>query len=694
MTGWAIDAAVGGGLLLAIGGVARLPTLNRLGTRLALRLFGRKVETAGRRRHERRELLHAARLPVTYRRYAARTLLYSSLLGVAGSLLAVGLVEQALRHLVAGGPAGTAGPQGLQLGRAGSLSREQVFGLMIASGSALGFGSAGLTYYWRWNRIERMADERARQIEASLPRTVAFLYALSRSGMPIPEVLRTAAQQSSLGRCGDELGLIVARIDVLGVDLTTALSRATNRTPDRSFAEFVENFRSVLQSGRDVPAYLREEYDRRQAERLQDQDQVLDLLSALAEGYVAGLVAGPLFVITILVVAGLLVGGTLGLLQLVVYVGLPLANVGFVGYLGRVTAPLRPGFDGVREERSAAGESIHRATGPPSIRDVRDQPNSPDRRSTNGGFPELREVRRLVDWPARPLETLIDAPATVWYLSVPMGVLFLVAAGFPVLTGAAPVTAATVDDLLIGAGLVVAAPYAVVRLVHKRRLRRLEAAIPDLLDRLASTNEAGMTFTESLRRVERSDLGALDDEVGRLLADIDWGARAEPALGRFSSRLGSPSVARMTALITNAMRASGQLGPVLRIAAEEARGRRRLRRSRRQEMLLYVVIIYLAALVFLAIAYALQTVLIPAIPSPETIDAIARNSDRVGIALPGARSAAPSRTAYTRLLFHGAVIQSTVSGFVAGQMGEGSPLDGTKHAVAMVAVAYTAFQLI
>ncbi len=693
MTEWAAGVVVGAWVLLALGGATRFPKVHQRFTWLALRLFRHSVETAGRGRRERRELLQAARLPITYRKYAVNTLLYSTLLGVAGSLLAVGVLQLTLSHFSPERLTDLVGPPWPPLGGAGTVSRWHVFALMLCVASTLGFGGAGLAYHLRWTRIERLAEKRARRIEASLPRAIAFIYALSRSGMPVPAVLRTAANQSSLGRTGDEIGVIVARIDVLGVDVTTALARATNRTPSRTFAEFIENFRSVLQSGRAVPAYLRAEYDRQQAERAQDQEQVLDLLSALAEGYVAGLVAGPLFVITILVVAGLLVGGVLGILKLVVYVAIPLVNVGFIGYLSRVTAPLRPGFVAVPEDGLDEGETIERAEEAQPVRGHRRVDSTAQSRSTTAHSGRFRRLRRLIEWPERPLESVTRDPGKVASFSVPIGFVFLITAGYPLLSGAAPVTAATVDDLLIGTVLVTVSPYAAARLLYKRRLRRLEAAIPDFLDRLASTNEAGMTFTDSLRRVERSDLGALDEAVGRLLADIEWGARAEQALGRFGRRLGSPSVTRLVALITNALRASGHLGPVLRIAAEEARGRRRLQKARRQQMLLYIVIIYLACFVFLAIAYALQTVLIPAIPGSETINAIARNSARVGVGLPETGSTTPSRTAYTRILFHAAIIQSSVSGFVAGQMGEGSPLDGVKHAVAMVTIAYTAFQL-
>jgi len=112
------------------------------------------------------------------------------------------------------------------------------------------------------------------------------------------------------------------------------------------------------------------------------------------------------------------------------------------------------------------------------------------------------------------------------------------------------------------------ASYAVVYEAHKRRVRRIESAVPDFLDRLASVNEAGTSVVGSVRRVADSNLEALTDDLQRTRRDIDWGADVGTALRRLERRVRSPMTSRAVALITNAMRASsGDVGPVLRIAA-------------------------------------------------------------------------------------------------------------------------------
>lgn len=237
------------------------------------------------------------------------------------------------------------------------------------------------------------------------------------------------------------------------------------------------------------------------------------------------------------------------------------------------------------------------------------------------------------------------------------------------------------------AGLVVVGSFAFVQEIHRRRLAAIEKAVPDFLDRLASVNEAGMSVVESLGRVRKGDLGALDVEVERIWTDLRWGADAETALYRFEDRIDTPIITRMVSLIANAMRASGDLAPVLRIAAEEAQDTRRLKRKRRQEMLTYLVIIYLSFFVFLVIVGALNSILIPNLPT----GAEAPDSGAIGGGGPLSSIASVNPAAYTLLFFHTALVQALFSGLVAGQMGEQSVKNGAKHALAMLTIAYAVF---
>jgi flagellar protein FlaJ len=207
-----------------------------------------------------------------------------------------------------------------------------------------------------------------------------------------------------------------------------------------------------------------------------------------------------------------------------------------------------------------------------------------------------------------------------------------------------------------------------------------------------------MAAVESFGRVVGSDLGALTAELERTWADVQWGARIEHAFGRFRERANTPAISRVVALATNAMRASGDLGPVLRIAADEAKAARRLERDRRSELLTYLVVIYIAFFVFLAIIVALDVIFIPNIP---VADAAAVPADQLpgGDTTTGPFSRASQLTqatkdAYGLVFFHTGLVQAVCSGLIAGQMGEGSVKAGAKHATVMLVAAYGTFLLV
>ena len=103
-------------------------------------------------------------------------------------------------------------------------------------------------------------------------------------------------------------------------------------------------------------------------------------------------------------------------------------------------------------------------------------------------------------------------------------------------------------------------------------------------------------------------------------------------------------------------------------------------------MFTYLVVIYISFFVFLVIIVAVQEVLVPSlpnnVPTPDNTNQLAVNVDQF------ARFGQVNKAAYTLVFFHTALLQATCSGFIAGQMGEGSLKAGAKHAFVMVLVAY------
>jgi len=754
-------------------------------TRIGLSVFREAVESQGRYRERRKRHLQSIHATVTYPVYASKTLLYSGIAGVAGSLIGASLIWFVLAALAPGGeasnatatptPNGTATVNGTVTATAngtatatptpngtatlpnattaptptgtttanatgirgdlpefigflvpgadaiGALSIVQIFVLLLVSAATVGTLAGGLVYYGRWWRVRSRTRQRGVLIDESVPRTIAFIYALSRSGMVYPEIMRTVADnRRSFGESAEEVSVVVKDMDLFGADLVAALERIAGRTPSEQFADFAENFASVLRTGRNVSEYLREQYDQYQEERVSNQERLLELFTALGEGYVAALVALPLFLITILLVFGILTGGMLRFLRAIIYFLIPVANVGFVLYLDSISESLTAYRTPITEDTPSRKLHVRRAGqgGEAGLTDGGVSPGGDggagradagvragvEREMNRIRLSAYNRFRALYDMVVEPVESLVAQPIMLFYVTVPLVVVASIVRLWPILatpTGGLDGTLRAVDDIVIQAILVIVATFAVVQELHAQRLSRIESAIPDLLDRLASTNEAGMTFTEALERTDRSDLGALDEEVSKLLADVEWGARTERALYRFGTRVKSRTVSRVVALITNAMNASGNIGPVIRIAADEAREDRRLKKQRSQEMFMYVLIIYISFFVFLGIGLALQQILIPAIPSADQLGGIAPNAtnNAPGVGNFGGDLGidpvqGEEKDKYTLVLYHAAMVQAICSGLVAGKMGEGSIRDGAKHVAIMLAVVYAVFLVI
>lgn len=676
------------------------PRVRSLFTSVALFAFGAYVTRATPRQKQRRSLLLSARAGVTYRVYAARTLLYATTAAFGGSLLGIYAIVFGLEILAL--------PEEVLLGvlpdqltflaeslSLPALSPFELFVIFVLSSATFGTVSGLFVYLHRWTRPKRIADLRETMIDESLPRTVAFMFALSRSGMSHRTLVRILARNSAyFGEAAEEFVISLRYMELTNADFLTATRRLARTTPSSKFANFTEDLTDVLRTGRKMSDYFREEYEQYQLEKESRQQRILEQLSALAEAYVALLVAGPLFLITILVVIGLLTGGTLDLLRVIVYLAVPLLSVGFIYYLSGLTAGLGIDVDidsfdidsetTPEQSRGTDGDDLEVATDG-GVGDELDAIN----RHRLAAYNRVESLRRRL---TAPVQTAVRDPVSVLYVSAPLAALWILGgAAFLFLNDAFVLH--RIDDVVIQASLILIAPFAVAEYFHDKRLDRIERALPDFIDRLADRTEAGVSFSRSIRGLDPQAVPGLEPEIRELSADIGWGGRTSEALKRFAKRTESVFAVRAVILIIHAVQASNNVSPVLRIAANEAQLDRRLAIQRREELLIYTLIIYIAFVIFVGIAAVLVTVFIPSIPPAEAF-AGSPNDELPTTGLGLGFGADVDRDAYALLLFHSTIIQGAVAGFVAGKMSEGSVRAGAKHATVMITAAYLVMLLL
>ncbi len=119
------------------------------------------------------------------------------------------------------------------------------------------------------------------------------------------------------------------------------------------------------------------------------------------------------------------------------------------------------------------------------------------------------------------------------------------------------------------------APYALLtRRVDERQLE-LRRKLPDILDLLTISVEAGLGFEQALDRTVEAVPGALSDEFARMLGEVRAGASRADAMRALDQRTNVPEVRSFVLAVLQADTFGVSIGRVLRSQAEEMRIKRR-----------------------------------------------------------------------------------------------------------------------
>jgi tight adherence protein C len=138
-----------------------------------------------------------------------------------------------------------------------------------------------------------------------------------------------------------------------------------------------------------------------------------------------------------------------------------------------------------------------------------------------------------------------------------------------------PMSAKSVILSLVAAPLAWLLPPAAVRTRAARRLERIDRDLPQLIDVLTATVEAGLGFGGSLQLVSGRFGGALGQELRVMQQQQGMGVSAERALQNLLERCDTPSVRAFVRAVTQGEALGVSIGQMLRNLAGEARKRRR-----------------------------------------------------------------------------------------------------------------------
>ena len=145
----------------------------------------------------------------------------------------------------------------------------------------------------------------------------------------------------------------------------------------------------------------------------------------------------------------------------------------------------------------------------------------------------------------------------------------------------------------------------------KKRKHDVLRALPDALDLLTITVEAGLGFDGAISKVAEKWDNVLSREFGRVLSEIRMGKLRREALNDMAHRLDVPDLTNFVAAVVQADQLGVAMTRVLRVQSEQMRIKRRQRAEEKAQMAPVKMTIPLVMLIFPAL---LVVILGPAVP--------------------------------------------------------------------------------
>jgi tight adherence protein C len=127
------------------------------------------------------------------------------------------------------------------------------------------------------------------------------------------------------------------------------------------------------------------------------------------------------------------------------------------------------------------------------------------------------------------------------------------------------------------AGLAYLWPELKVRSAIRQRQTRIVKELPETLDLLTISVEAGLGLDQALEVVTSRRIGPLSDEIRMYLDEVRLGADRKEALRGIGVRTGVEDLISFTATLVQAMEFGVSIATILRVQSQEVRLRRRQR---------------------------------------------------------------------------------------------------------------------
>ncbi|MEM3412253.1 MAG: type II secretion system F family protein [archaeon] len=237
-------------------------------------------------------------------------------------------------------------------------------------------------------------------------------------------------------------------------------------------------------------------------------------------------------------------------------------------------------------------------------------------------------------------------------------------------------------NLAIFSIILIIFPIFLSRYIKYSQEKEMELYFSDFLRDVSESIRAGVPLPRAIENASKGAYGVLAQRMKYVSAQISWGLPFEVAIQKFADGVESKLLKQACAIIIESFKSGGEIADIFETISVDIREIKRIQSERKSKLQIFTISMYAIFFLFLFIMLILIKTFIPSTPE----------LNKAAVAF-GGTSSKMTEEDYKTIFLHLCLIQAFFAGIIAGMMGEGSPIAGFKHSIAMILISLICFQL-
>jgi len=270
-------------------------------------------------------------------------------------------------------------------------------------------------------------------------------------------------------------------------------------------------------------------------------------------------------------------------------------------------------------------------------------------------------------------------------------------------------------NVIILSVFLIVTPQLIFNYISYKNIREIESKFPNFLRDLVEATRAGLPLHKSIQFVSHGDYGALTPEIKKMAYQLSWNVNILKVLEQLKNRLKrSKTLSKVIRVLIETYKSGGSPDSTLNALSNTLVTIQDTEKERKAMLGQYVMAMYVISFIFIAVVVAINRLMVPIFQSMSTpitgagemisfvdnpcLMCLKRTSlecspCNIYFSICSVFNVEQSEITcyYLAMFFCVSVIQAMASGLVAGQIGEGSVIAGTKHSLILVSITFGAF---